>query len=115
MTVDLKWVRSGDTLIAALLGRIDSGSAEDLQRLLEEGLGPDDHNLVLDFERVAFIGSAGLRVCLVIARRFTGPDRNFGLCSLSQFNRDIVAVSGFDRIVDVFDSRSTAIESYGND
>ena len=114
MTVDLKWVRSGDTLIAALLGRIDSGSAEDFQRLLEEGLGPDDHNLVLDFERVAFIGSAGLRVCLIIARRFTGPDRQFGLCSLSRFNRDIVAVSGFDRIINVCDSRATAIESFAN-
>lgn len=114
MTVDLKWVRSGDTLIAALLGRIDSGSAEDFQRLLEEGLGPDDRNLVLDFEQVAFIGSAGLRVCLVIARRFTGPGKRFGLCSLSQFNRDIVAVSGFDQIINVYDSRATALESFAN-
>ena len=112
MPLDLKWVRSGDTLIAALLGRIDSGSAEDFQRLVEKGLGPDDHNLVLDFERVTFIGSAGLRVCLIVARRFIGPDRNFGLCSLSQFNRDIVAVSGFDRIINVYDSRATAIRAF---
>lgn len=114
MPLDLKWVRSGDTLIAALLGRIDSGSAEDFQRLVEEGLEPDDHNLILDFERVTFIGSAGLRVCLIVARRFTDPDRNFGLCSLSQFNRDIIAVSGFDRIINVYDSRATAISAFAN-
>lgn len=114
MSVDLKWVRDGDTRIAAALGRIDSGSAEDFQRLVEEGLGPDDHNLIIDLERVSFIGSAGLRVCLVIARRFTGSGRSFGICSLSQFNRDIVAVSGFDRIIDVFESRASAIESLAN-
>ena len=115
MTVDLKWVRSGDTLVAVLLGRIDSGSADHFQQLLEDGLGPDDHRLVLDFERVSMITSAGLRVCLVIAKRFTGPGQRFALCSLSQFNRQIVAISGFDRVIDVYKSRDLALAALADD
>ncbi len=114
MTIDLKWIRSGDTLVAILLGRIDSGSADHFQELLEDGLGPDDRKLVLDFERVSMITSAGLRVCLVIAKRFAKPGKRFAICSLSELNREVVAISGFDRIIDVHESRDAALAALGD-
>ena len=115
MITDLKWVRSGDTLVALLLGRIDSGSAGHFQKLLEDGLGPDDHSLVLDFERVTMITSAGLRVCLVIAKRFSGPGKRFAICSLSEHNQQIIAISGFDRIISTYPSRGAALAALPDD
>ena len=109
--VDVKWIREGDALVAAALGRIDSSSASDFQQILEGGIAPDDHALVLDAERVSFLSSAGLRVLLVVARRFKGADRHFLVCSPSESTRQVLEASGFDRMIPVHESRAAALAS----
>lgn len=111
MKIDLKWRREGGIAIASVLGRIDNASADDFQSLVENGLGPDDDFLVVDMERVAFMSSAGLRVCLILARKL-GREK-FALCSLTELNREVVAVSGFDRLIPVHESQADAIKAIG--
>ena len=110
--IDVKWQQEHGVLVGALLGRIDSSTAVDFLAAVNGRLGSDDNKLVLDFERVRYISSAGLRVCLMIARRFSPPDKSFGICGLSQFNRDIVTVSGFDKIISLFGSQADAIGAF---
>lgn len=109
MRIAVKWEHAGNVLIARLLGRIDSGNARRFQDLLEAELDSDERILVLDFERVSFITSAGLHACVVVARQI----RKLALCSLSGFNREIVAVSGFDKMFDVFESPAEAVRALG--
>ena len=111
MQVDVKWRREGDVAIGSVLGRIDGASADAFQRLVEEGLGPDDGSLVLDMKKVAFMSSAGLRVCLILAKRFGAG--NFALCALSELNREIVAISGFDQLISVHGSQAGAVQGVG--
>ena len=110
MRVDVKWRREGGVMIASVLGRIDNASADDFQRLVEEGLGPDDDALVLNMANVAFMSSAGLRVCLMLARHLKGG--KFALCSLTQVNREIVAVSGFGQLIKVHASEAAALRAF---
>ena len=109
MSVDVKWRREGGIAVASVLGRIDNASAGDFQSLVEGGLEPGDDALVLDMQKVAFMSSAGLRVCLILARRFSG--RKFALCSLTELNREVVAVSGFDRLIPVHRSPAEAVQA----
>ena len=108
MTIDVKWRREGGVAIASVLGRIDSASADDFLSLVVDGLRPDDDVLVVDMENVAFMSTAGLRACLILARRFDAG--KFALCALTQLNREVVAISGFDRLIPVRESRDAAIE-----
>ncbi len=108
---DVKWEREEGVLIAVLSGRIDSNNAGELQSDLESGIDPGERALVLDFEQVSFISSAGLRVCLVIARKFNEPGKEFGICTLSDPISDVVAISGFDQIIAVYDSQTAAINA----
>lgn len=110
MSVDVRWRREGGVTIVSVVGRIDNASADDFRSLVEKGLGPDDNALVLDMERVAFMSSAGLRACLILARRFV--DRQFALCSLTQLNREIVAVSGFDQLIRIHESQAAAVQAF---
>ncbi len=109
---DIKWVQQDDVLVGALLGRIDSSNAVDFLARIEERVDTGDNRLVLDFERVRYISSAGLRVCLMIARRFAAPGKRFAVCGLSQFNQDIVTTSGFDKIISLHESRPDALEAF---
>ncbi|MDE3000940.1 MAG: STAS domain-containing protein [Gemmatimonadota bacterium] len=112
MDLDIKWERKEGILIAALAGRIDGNNADVLQETLEFGIGTEDRALILDFERVTFISSAGLRVGVIIAWKFKEPGKRFGVCALADPVRGVINVSGFDQIIDVYESRAEAIEAF---
>ena len=114
MSVQVKWERKDGILIGMLIGHIDSSNADRFQRIVESGIDAEDHALILDFERVFFISSAGLRISLVISRKFNESGRKFGICTLSEPIRNVLAISGFDQIIPIYESRDAAINTFEN-
>ena len=111
MPAQVKWSRREGILIAAPIGRIDGNNAIKVQKTLETGINPDDRAVILDFAQLAYISSAGLRVCLIIGRNFNPAGKAFGICNLSDSIREIFTVSGFRGIIRIYDSQSAAIEA----
>ena len=109
MAVEITWERQDGIAIAILSGRIDGDATAGLQSELESGIGPEDRALILDFEQVSYINSSGLRVGLRIAKQCRNSSRKFGICNLSDATRDIVAISGFEQVIPVFESRTKAL------
>ena len=114
MSVQVKWERKDDILIGMLIGHIDSSNADRFQRIVESGIDAEDRALILDFERVFFISSAGLRISLIISRKFNESGKKFGVCALSDPIRNVLAISGFDRVIPIYDSRDAAINAFEN-
>ncbi len=112
--VDIKWRQEGNVAIASILGRIDSSSSDHFQAMMVEALDSGPRTLLMDFERVSYISSAGLRVCLRLAKRFRKTGQTLAMCSLSEVNRDIVAVSGFDKLIEVHEDPESAIAAMGS-
>ena len=114
MKVDIKWRQEADIAIASILGRIDNNSSDRFQALIEEGLSSGPRGLLMDFGRVSYISSAGLRVCLVLAKRLRSTGQALAMCSLSDVNREIMAVSGFDKLIMVHEDTEGAIAAMGS-
>ena len=114
MSVQVKWERKDGILIAMLIGHIDSSNADRFQRIVESGIDAEDQALILDFERVFFISSAGLRISLIISRKFSESGKKFGLCTLSDPIRNVLAISGFDQIIPIYESQAAAINAFEN-
>ena len=111
MDVDVKWGRKGGIVIAMVVGRVDSSNADLLERVLETGLDPGDNALILDFEHLSFISSAGLGVALRFAKKFSEPGKKFAACALPELVYNTVAVSGFEKIIRVYDTQVLAVEA----
>ncbi len=111
MPAQVKWSRREGILIAAPLGRIDGNNYIEVQKTLESGIDPDERAMILDFGQLGYISSAGLRVCLIIAKKFNPEGKAFGICNLSDSIREIVTVSGFHGIMSIYDSQSAAIQA----
>lgn len=107
----VKWSRRSGILIAMPVGRIDGSNHRECQDILVSGIDPDESSIILDFAHLGYISSAGLRVCLIIGKKFNGPGKAFGICNLTRSIRDIFTVSGLDQIIPVYESRSAAIEA----
>ena len=114
MSVQVKWERKDDILIGILIGHIDSSNADRFQRIVESGIDAEDQALILDFERVFFISSAGLRISLVLSRKFNESGKKFGVCTLSDPIRNVLAISGFDQVIPIYESRAAAINAFEN-
>ena len=107
--MEMNWSRSQGVLIARPVGRVYSSNYLEWQSALEAGIEPDDRALVVDFEQVPYLSSAGLRVLMTTARKFDGPGHAFGISTPTRGVRKVLAASGFYLIIAVYESEAAAI------
>ena len=100
--------RDDGTVVAMADGRIDSSNSRDFHVDLEAVITADDSAVVLDFENVAYISSAGMRVILMTAKSLQKNGVKFVLCSMNDTIREVFKISGFDKIIPIHESRSEA-------
>ena len=115
MRVNIDWQRKDEILIAALEGRVDSNNADEFQKMMEAKINPGDKVLIMDFEQVSYISSAGLRVIVIMAKKFKGPLTNFAICALSDPINKLFKMSGLDRAMTIRGTRTEAVAEFEQD
>ena len=101
--------REGGTVIAKANGRIDSANSREFHSSLEAIIKEDNTAVVLDFEDVTYISSAGMRVILLIAKSLQRNRVKFILCSMDDSISEVFKISGFDKIIPIHSSRPEAL------
>ena len=101
--------RDGGTVIAKIDGRLDGANAQEFQGDLTGAIEDSDRAVILDFENLSYISSAGLRVILITAKALRRQDAELAVCSLSDPIREVFEISGFDQIIPVRDTQADAI------
>ena len=101
--------RESGAVIARPNGRIDSSNSREFHSSLEAAIAKDDPAVVLDFEDVSYISSAGMRAILLTAKSLQSSDVKFVLCSMNASVRAVFKISGFDKIIPIHSSRSGAL------
>ena len=107
MAIDIE--RDGGTVIAKITGRLDGANAQEFQGDLTDSIEEGDRAVILDFENLSYISSAGLRVILITAKALKRQDAELAVCSLSDPIREVFEISGFDQIIPVRDTQAAAI------
>ena len=82
-----------------LAGRLDTITAPELERELQELL-PDVTELVLDFEKLEYISSAGLRV-LLSAQKVMSKQGEMRITHVNETIMEIFEVTGFSDILTI--------------
>ncbi len=103
--MDINWSRNQGVLIAKPVGRVYSSNYLEWQSALEAGIKPGDRAMVVDFEQVPYLSSAGLRILMTTSRRFEA----FGISTPSRGVRKVLAASGFDQVLAVYESEAAAV------
>lgn len=105
--------RVDGTVIAKADGRIDSSNSREFHSELEAVIADSDSALVLDFEDVTYISSAGMRVILLTAKSLQKSGAKFALCSMDDSIREVFRISGFDKIIEIHHSQAEALSAVG--
>ena len=88
-----------DALQIALEGRLDTTTAPDLESALHESIN-DAKELVMDFEKLEYISSAGLRV-LLSAQKIMNQQGSMKVVNVRDEINDIFEVTGFSDILTI--------------
>jgi anti-anti-sigma factor len=110
--MDITETTSGSVKVAALKGRLDTATAPaaeaKLLSLLDGG-----GKLVADMAEVHYVSSAGLRVLLKAAKQAKANGGGFAVASPQAPVREVLEISGFDKILAIHGTRDAAVSGLG--
>ena len=89
----------GTNLEIALEGRLDTTTAPELEAELNKDLGGAD-SLTLDFGKLDYISSAGLRV-LLTAHKAMAAKGGMKICNVNEVVQEVFEVTGFADILTI--------------
>jgi anti-anti-sigma factor len=82
-------------LILRPVGRLDSVTSNELERVLTENLDAGATRLVFDFVDLDYISSAGLRVVLLAGKKLRATQGKMALIRMSDVVKEVFEMSGF--------------------
>ena len=97
MTIEKKV--NGTALEIALEGRLDTMTAPELEKELNASLGSAD-SLTLDFSKLEYISSAGLRVLLSAHKVMSGKG-GMKVTNVNEIVQEVFEVTGFADILNI--------------
>ncbi len=87
-------------LTISIKGRIDTITSKDLEKEINDEMGNFD-SLILDFEKVEYISSAGLRVLIPAQKTLKKDNIPFVIKNVNDTVNEIFRMSGFNKILTI--------------
>lgn len=96
MNIEIK--QQQDAIVLALKGKLDTLTAPALSEAIDKEI--DDTNaLILDFEKLSYISSAGLRTLLSAQKRMTAKQGSLRILHSNEMVLSVFSMTGFDKIL----------------
>ena len=109
MDIEVAEEREDGALVLLPVGRLDSANARAFEAIVMERVGAGEQRLVVDFSKLDFISSSGMRVLLLAAKQLHAKQGALVLCSMQDHIHEVFRISGFDQIIPIRDSREAAL------
>ena len=98
--------------IVLFTGELDSTSSTEADKQLTTLRDTGAKKILIDFQKLDFISSAGLRILLSTAQKLKKVGGELRVCSLNEGILEIFKVSGFASLLNVFDDETAALNGF---
>jgi anti-sigma B factor antagonist len=93
-------------------GKLDTQTSPDAQEQMTELIEIGEKKFLVNFGKLDYISSAGLRVLLIAAKQLKSAGGELRICSLNEVVKEVFDISGFTTIFKVFGSESEALDGF---
>ena len=93
-------------------GKLDNQTSADTQEQLTELIEKGEKKILVNFEKLDYISSSGLRVLLFAAKQLKPIGGEIRICSLNEVVEEVFDITGLMTIFKVFGSESEALEGF---
>ncbi|BCL59837.1 anti-sigma factor antagonist [Desulfomarina profundi] len=102
--------RMDNATIFDLKGRLDSRTAPQFEKQVQDFLHSPDCHLVLNFNELDYISSAGLRIILNTAKAYKSSPYCFVTCCMQDHVQEVFEISGFDSFITIYQNLDDSLE-----
>ena len=99
-------------VLVRIEGRLDAASAPLLEKKLLEQIEGGKYKILLDFAKVNYLSSAGMRLLISSTKTLKGVSGGLHLCSVSEEVLEIIKMAGFERIIQIFPTEQEALQGF---
>ena len=98
--------------IVEIEGKMNTGASPDADKYINDLLDQGATRIILNLENLDFIASTGLRVILATGKKLAKAGGKLVLCNPNITVMDVLKMSGFSQMFNVFDSEEEAVGSF---
>ena len=110
--MDISVQQSDQISIVSIAGSIDALTADQITGCIDERISSGEKHLVFDLSEVEFMSSAGLRAILGALKETRQAGGDLYLAGAQRGVAGILRLSGFSKILKVYDSVDNAIAQF---
>lgn len=99
MKIEIK--KEDEIFVVELEGRMDTNTSPDFQKELEDYYSKEGFNLILDFDKLDFVSSAGLRVLLLIQKKAKALNGKMVIKNVKPEIKEVFDMTGFSDILTI--------------
>ena len=102
----------GEVKVLSLAGRLDAGSAPQVEPQVRELLNAGEGKLLLDLREVDYLSSAGLQILLLAAKRLEAGGGRLVLCGAGPYVLEVLQVTGLAPLFEMEPDCEQALERF---
>lgn len=110
--MDITTTDSGDVKVLSFQGNLDTNTSPDAESEINTLIDAGAQKLLVNFEKLEYISSAGLRILLATAKKLKGNGGNLKICCLNETVQEVFDISGFSTILSVATTEEEALGSF---
>ena len=93
-------------------GNLDMNTAKGAQESVDQVIDGGAVKIIINFDKVNFVSSAGLRVLLYTAKKMKHAGGEMRICGLNESVQEIFKITGFNKIFSVLPGETEALASF---
>ena len=98
--------------VMAFEGNLDTNTAPQAQAQIDQLIDGGSSKILINFNDLNYISSAGLRVLLATAKKLKAASGDLKICGLNQTVQEVFDISGFSSILSVVATEEDALAGF---
>jgi anti-sigma B factor antagonist len=103
---------SGDVRILSFQGNLDTNTSPQAESEINGLIEAGSQKLLINFEKLDYISSAGLRILLATAKKLKVSQGDLKICCLNETVQEVFDISGFVTILSVSTTEEEALAAF---
>jgi anti-sigma B factor antagonist len=99
--MELTEIKQDDVMVFKLNGRLDSKTSPDFEEKISSTISKGSSAMIVDFEKLEYISSAGLRVILKATKDIHRQGGKIYLCAMQDYVKEVFEIAGFDTFLPI--------------
>ena len=107
--MDIKTRKEANVSVLTISGRLDAVTTPEYENKVKKLIDDGDTSIVIDFDGLSYISSAGLRGLLVTAKQLKAKNGQVCFANVKGAAKEVFNISGFNSIFKMHDSVDAAL------